>query len=93
MLLLSRHRLPCRLCLFFVLFQHLTGLLPVQVLQWWLLLFFSLSLASSPAITGRSVSVNAASSGKKGQQATINHIKAHLDEYGKVAENVAKQVS
>ena len=32
-------------------------------------------------------------SGKKDQQRTINHIKQQLDEYRKVAEEVAKQVS
>ncbi len=32
-------------------------------------------------------------SGKKDQQATINHIKNQLKEYRKVAEEIAKQVS
>ena len=32
-------------------------------------------------------------SGKKDQQATINHIKSHLDEFRKVAEKIARQVS
>ncbi len=32
-------------------------------------------------------------SGKKDQQATIDHVKDHLDEFRKVAESVAKQVS
>lgn len=34
-----------------------------------------------------------AASGKKDQQATINHIKEQLDEYRIVAEQIAKQVS
>ena len=34
-----------------------------------------------------------ATSGKKDQQATIDHIKENLDEFRKVAEEVAKQVS
>tara|TARA_B100002003_G_C14120009_1_gene538663 strand:- start:848 stop:1165 length:318 start_codon:yes stop_codon:yes gene_type:complete len=32
-------------------------------------------------------------SDKKDQQATINHIKGHLDEFRKVAEDITKQVS
>ena len=32
-------------------------------------------------------------SGKKDQQATIDHIIGHLDEFKKVAEDIAKQVS
>ena len=32
-------------------------------------------------------------SGKKNQQATIDHIKVHLDEFRKVAEDIVKQVS
>jgi hypothetical protein len=34
-----------------------------------------------------------ATSGKKDQRATIDHIKENLDEFRKVAEEVAKQVS
>jgi len=34
-----------------------------------------------------------ATSDKKEQQATINHIKSQLDEYMKIAESIAKQVS
>lgn len=34
-----------------------------------------------------------ASSGKKDQQATIDHIKNSLDEFRAVAENISKQVS
>lgn len=34
-----------------------------------------------------------ATSGKKNQQATIDHIKRHLDEFRKVAEVIARQVS
>ncbi len=34
-----------------------------------------------------------ATSGKKNQQATIDHIKEHLGEFRKVAEDIAKQVS
>jgi len=34
-----------------------------------------------------------ATSGKKDQQATIDHIKNNLDEFRKVAEDIAKQVS
>lgn len=34
-----------------------------------------------------------AASGKKNQQATINHIQKHLDKFRKIAENIAKQVS
>ena len=34
-----------------------------------------------------------ATSGKKDQQATIDHIKNNLDEFRKVAKDIAKQVS
>jgi len=34
-----------------------------------------------------------ATSGKKDQQATIDHIKHHLQEYRILAEKIAKQVS
>ncbi|MCH7568604.1 MAG: hypothetical protein IIA87_04240 [Nanoarchaeota archaeon] len=34
-----------------------------------------------------------ATSGKKDQQPTIDHIKGHLDEFRKIAEDIAKQVS
>ena len=34
-----------------------------------------------------------AASGKKNQQATIDHIKENLDQFRKVAEDIAKQVS
>ena len=34
-----------------------------------------------------------ATSGKKDQQATINHIKRNLDEFRKVRENLSKQAS
>ena len=34
-----------------------------------------------------------ATSGKKDQQTTIDHIKVHLKEFRKVAEDIAKQVS
>ena len=34
-----------------------------------------------------------ATSSKKDQQATIDHIKKHLNEFEKIAENVIKQVS
>ena len=34
-----------------------------------------------------------ATSGKKNQQSTIDHIKIHLEEFRKISENVSKQVS
>lgn len=34
-----------------------------------------------------------ATSGKKDQQATIGHVKDHLKEFRKIAENIARQVS
>lgn len=34
-----------------------------------------------------------AASGKKKQQATINHIKSHLDEFREIAERISRQAS